>query len=175
MSYTREQAEEVLNDLWRFNGFFKGLSDDQKAFLNHKFPQKVSGWYKDKRYPKLIIYFSFEKDLTFGFDFRGEWVKLNSTTEYRSTDTQATDEEVLQRLTEEANRRYPEGSKVKSLSSGEIWTMDEPKGRFHRNYFLFDSIAILNLTTGEWAEVVEKDEKKEKIEKLIDKLNKLLS
>jgi hypothetical protein len=49
MNYTREQAEEVLKDVNRYNEHSKELYSEDIKFLDHKFPKKVSGWYKTRR------------------------------------------------------------------------------------------------------------------------------
>jgi hypothetical protein len=177
MSYTREQAEEMILDWNKFNGLDNKLYPSDKQFLDHKFPQKVSGWYKCKVHSKWLAKYDFEKNISFGFNLEGKWFDVNNTTSFHErTDIPATDEEVLQRLTEEAKRLYPEGSSVRSLLSGVVHKIDEQKGRLIGDYFLFNDISVLDLTTGEWTEVVKQpDPKLELIKKLEDQIKELKS
>jgi hypothetical protein len=177
MNYTREQAEAVWND-WIESTL---LWDD---FLNAKFPTiEVGKWYKSERGALIratsealeegYVFAGFGINAVGKWDFSEGWVT--------ECFTPATDQEVLDRLTEEAEKRYNVGDMVKSLRSEGIYNVDHMRSRLENVYFCYSGIAVLNLSTGEWAEVVEYlptnpiQDKIEKLERELAELKQLIN
>lgn len=182
MNYTREQAEEVLRDWNEQDQNKRGLSLNNVAFLDHKFPKKVSGWYRTMGNEAYLIYFDFENNNYYGFDSSGLWC-LGMTTkgEYnKAYDYLVTPQEVEQRLIEEADRRYKIGDVVISSILKVQQEIITQTYNIINNHLFYSGIAVFNLSTGEWAEIIEQPETElsktiKKAEKIVDKLNHLLS
>jgi hypothetical protein len=190
MNYTREQAEEVLKDVNRYNEHSKELYSEDIKFLDHKFPKKVSGWYKTKGYEKYLFYIDFENNNAYGFGFDGEWeINYNALCYNENTDYLATPQEVEQRLIEEAKRRgIIKGAVVANAVNGSTHKIViEPMFRFTSYYskeeLMCDCTYYSHFTAfinGKWAEVIEQPETEltrtiKKAEKIAAKLEKLLS
>jgi hypothetical protein len=190
MNYTREQAEEVLKDVNRYNEHSKELYSEDIKFLDHKFPKKVSGWYKTKGYEKYLFYIDFENNNAYGFGFDGEWeINYNALCYNENTDYLATPQEVEQRLIEEAKRRgIIKGAVVANAVNGSTHKIViEPMFRFTSYYskeeLMCDCTYYSHFTAfinGKWAEVIEQPETEltrtiKKAEKIASKLEKLLS
>jgi hypothetical protein len=173
MKYTREQAEVMFNE-WMESEFIIF-----ENFLNDKFPPiEVGKWYKSEREPSFLgLVKKIDGDMFYhnGFDVVGNW-QINDW--YGIEDvkpTPATEQEVLDRLTEEAKKRYKVGDRVKSVYDGKIYKVGILSNRlsYTREYFAFSQIPVLNLSTGEWAEVVESNPIHDKIEALERELAEL--
>jgi len=170
MSYTREQAEEVLKD---FNTYpnsrhYEELSPENIDFLNHKFGVKytVGKWYKKDYQNAKVCYQGNEK----GFGtWSGEWgCNWKIWTE---TWQPMTNEEVIDFLRDEAKKRYNIGDIVKSLWSGKNYEILRFGCSIDNEHFHISGISVLDLKTGEWAKVVKK---KDPVKEQIDKLEKEL-
>jgi len=162
MSYTREQAEEVWNDYHNSKlSFIK--------FLNHKFGQQleVGKWYKYTEYNSKVCYQG--DGVGFG-TWEGEWGRswgINSGWK------PMTNEEVHDFLKSECEKRYKIGDVVKSVYNQKHFELESNRILLGMTYLFYDDIAVLNLSTGEWAEVIKKDPIAEQIEKLEKELETL--
>jgi hypothetical protein len=152
MNYTREQAEEVWNDWCCFDD---GTFSD---FLNAKFPTiEVGKWYKSERGALIRATSEALEDgyifAGFGINTLGEWDFCERW--ITESFTPATDQEVLDRLTEEAKKRYKLGDSVRSVCTKQILEVNRKSAEIDDDYFWFSGIAVLNLSNGEWANVIE--------------------
>jgi hypothetical protein len=193
MSYTREQAEEFKEDFLDWFGRTSSLLNNGfKDFLDHKFPKKVSGWYKTEGSDKYLMYFDFENDIYYGFSSFGIWHSRDNSVDFESNsdyDYLATPQEVEQRLIKEAKRRgIIKGAVVANAVNGSTHKIViEPMFRFTSYYskeelmcectYYSHFTAFIN---GKWAEVIEQPETEltrtiKKAEKIAAKLEKLLS
>ena len=95
---------------------------DKEAFLKAcgKVEEaKESGWYISTIGNKWMMYVDYENNTTVGFQPDGGWFISKFTGFYNAT--KATNEQVLQRLTEETEKRgYKEGVSVKSINGGDL-------------------------------------------------------
>jgi hypothetical protein len=170
MSYTREQAEEMIKDWNKWQGAKLPIYDCDTQFLNYKFGKQleVGKWYKnDKRDSKLCYLGRSDGFGTWEGMWDGNWV-INPT-EWQPM----TNEEVHDFLKSECEKRYKVGDVVKnscSFNVYEIQGMDVGVG--YAALFL-NGVPVLDLNTGEWAKVVKKDPIKEQIEKLEKELETL--
>jgi uncharacterized protein YaaR (DUF327 family) len=180
MKYTREQAEEakqIVKDFMKHHDICMN-SYKWNDFLNAKFPTiEVGKWYKSER-EKNFLGLITEIDGIFrynGFNVCGDW-KINDWYKIKHLNplTPATEQEVLDRLTKEAKKIYKVGDRVRSMkSSTELCVFSNDVVELEDNYFLVSGISVLNLSTGEWAEVVESNPIHDKIEALERELAEL--
>jgi hypothetical protein len=165
MSYTREQAEEFINDYRKSKFSFK-------EFLDHKFGQQfeVGKWYKrDERDAKVC--YKGDKE-GFGI-WEGEWGKNWSA---KSIHWQPmTDQEVHDFLKSECEKRYKVGDVVKNSCSFNVYEIQGMGVRVGHTALFLNRAPVLDLSTGEWAEVIKKDPIAEQIEKLEKELQTLKS
>jgi hypothetical protein len=194
MNYTREQAEEakdIVKDVLKYYDVCMA-GRKYKDFLDHKFPKKVSGWYKTEGSDKYLMYFDFENDIYYGFSSFGIWHSRDNSVDFESNsdyDYLATPQEVEQRLIEEAKRRgIIKGAVVANAVNGSTdKIVIEPSFRFTSYYskeelkcdytYYSSFTAFIN---GKWAEVIEQPETEltrtiKKAEKIAAKLENLLS
>lgn len=120
------------------------------------------GWYKrsDKGFEKWLMYFD-GKEFKFGFTSKGEWHGLEVYYKCNGAEYLATDEEVKERLLQEATKRgFVEGARYIYPSNKDM----KPRtieGGFKFHIGIPSNIIISNNTRGildnkgEWAEVVE--------------------
>ena len=174
--YTREQAEQVLNDYHN-----SGIVAFEK-FLDAKFPRLKDGmWVKTKypEYKRIFVYIEDLKDdciIGYGFNQAGEWSPRGTTWFIRCIEhaTPATDKEVIEALEKYANFiGLVEGARVKCLATGCIERVNI--GHFTSgydlrvgNFYLRAGVgAILVMKNGEWATPIKSDlhEKLEELKK----------
>ena len=179
MNYTRKQALEAFLDYRKYHELSDELHESEIEFLNAKFPPiEVGNWYKSEN-GSLIRATSeaLEEGYVFagyGIDLGGEWDF--SERWFTKFFTPATDQEVLDRLTEEAKKRYKLGDRVRNVVGNEMRIgkeEDEPISEFINGYFAYEGVFVLNPSTGEWAEVIESNPIHDKIEKLERELAEL--
>jgi len=172
MSYTREQAEEVLKDFNEFIGCSRGLFSSDLPFLDQKFGVKfeVGKWYKSPHFKSAILYQGELENCVGMFD--GTWADCWSIEDFY---IEMTNEEVIDFLRDEAKKRYNEGYIVKGLSSGMNYQINSFVFgcSIDNEHFHISGISVLDLKTGEWAEAIKKDPVKEQIEKLEKELETL--
>ena len=165
MNYTREQALEAFLDYRKYHELSDELHESEIEFINAKFPTiEVGKWYKDTTSKLFKYVLSVESDRLKGFGFNmqetwtvGDFYSFNIKSAHKEL-TPATDQEVLDRLTDEAKKRYKVGDRVLSFYDGDTYTSEYThSGRFvlEDKYFSYQGVCVLNLSTGEWAEVVE--------------------
>jgi hypothetical protein len=169
MSYTREQAEEMIKDWNVYQDYENKLYTVDKEFLNHKFGQQleVGKWYGNDEFDSKICYQGDRK----GFGtWRGKW---RNSWGIDSTWQPMTDEEVHDLLKSECEKLYKIGDVVKSVMSENHKIIYEQRTGVSDGYCFISGVAVLDLSTGEWAEVVKKDPIAEQIEKLENELQTL--
>jgi hypothetical protein len=176
MNYTREQAEEakqIVKDFMKHHDICMN-SYKWDDFLNAKFPPiEVGKWYKAEKEALICATSEAVGDGFAGFGF-------NNFSEWRHYEnwgvrffTPATDQEVLDRLTEEAKKRYKVGDRARSLFCRNNFKVDSLTMVSIDDFLWFSGIAVLDLSKGEWAEVVESNPIHDKIEKLERELAEL--
>jgi hypothetical protein len=170
MSYTREQAEEVLKDRNKWQGAKLPIYDGDIKFLNHKFGQQleVGKWYKNDCYNSKVCYQG--NGVGFG-TWSGVWGR--SWGIYYPGWQPMTEEEVHDFLKSECEKIFKVGDVVRSVLSGAKMKIDRFSYNINNQYLYCDNIAVLDLNTGEWAEVIKKDPIAEQIEKLEKELETL--
>lgn len=137
------------------------LLDEPKELVEE---ESKSGWYKDSDIPKWLCYRDYENDRIYGFNLNNVWFcdtekDLDLHKEYR-----ASNEEVLQRLTEEAKRRgLVVGKKIKCLDDGEFW---EPQIEHYfigerDEGFVFALASAIIMKNGVWTSIEEEEEQTE--------------
>lgn len=135
------------------------ISEQQfKEFvLKEKTEVKESGWYGSTNGSKWMMYIDFEKDTKFGLEPAGVW-RLDSDSDFGNA-TKATNEEVLQRLTEEADKRgYKEGVIIDNSNLGfedrrKITKEIKPnQSRVIDDFFILGNWVIMK--NGIWADIV---------------------
>jgi hypothetical protein len=183
MKYTREQAESAFIDYRKYHELIDELHESEIEFLNDKFPPiEVGKWYKSIngsliRATARTIGGLFEG---FGFNTDNKW----EHSDYWGARffAPATEQEVLDRLTDHAKNIYKVGDRVRSVYSGihqEVFALINY--RISHGYFYFSGIAVLNLSIGEWAEVIESTpsnpihDKIAKFERELAELKKLIN
>ena len=169
MSYTREQAEEVIKDWNKFHGCSKEFNSSDTQFLNHKFGKQleVGKWYKNDEFDSKICY----QGDNGGF---GTWKGIWEIGWAINSDWQLmTNEEVQDFLKSECEKRYKVGDVVKGALPGLDCKINRTQIAIISHYLFIDSIPVLDLNTGEWAEVIKKDPIAEQIEKLEKELQTL--
>jgi hypothetical protein len=185
MKYTREQAEAMILDWNEHQGVESKLHTSDIEFLNAKFPPiEVGKWYKSIngsliRATGRTIGGLFEG---FGFNTDNKW----EHSDYWGARffAPATNQEVLDRLTDHAKNIYKVGDRVMSVIGNKMTIGkkdDEPISEFINGYFFYEGVCVLNLSTGEWAEVVESTpsnpihDKIAKFERELAELKKLIN
>jgi hypothetical protein len=168
MSYTREQAEQVMRD---WNSFHLGSSDFTQTdhqFINHKFPQLPErGWLKCE---DGAIIFRTGIDTGYGRNDKGEWEISDKWTfglkrRYTASPWQpATEEEVITMLTEQAEKMgYVKGVKVKCLLDDDVYALDSLKEScsMYRHGTVWFRATCGNIVRvmqdGKWAEIIADD------------------
>jgi hypothetical protein len=170
MSYTREQAEEVIKDWNVYQDYENKLYTVDKEFLNHKFGQQleVGKWYKNDSYNSKVCY----QGNGYGFGtWRGKWGRswgINSNNWQLMTN-----EEVHDFLKSECEKIFKVGDVVKNLCSFNVYEIQGMEVRVGYAALFLSGVPVLDLTTGEWAQVVKKDPIAEQIEKLEKELETL--
>ena len=177
MSYTREQAEEVLKD---FNTYpnsrhYEKLSPENIDFLNHKFGVKfeVGKWYKHDTYNAKVCYQG--EGVGFG-TWESQWgIGWSIESDFWQP---MTNEEVIDFISNEFLMRFKKDTVAKCLFTGDLCgefkVMELKIVQTSKSlYFAYDWFCFLDLKTGEWAEVIKKDPVKEQIDKLEKELETL--
>jgi hypothetical protein len=170
MSYTREQAEEVIKDWNVYQDYENKLYTVDKEFLNHKFGQQleVGKWYKNDSYNSKVCYQG--DGVGFGI-WSGVWSRNWSM---RNSDWKPmTDKEVREFLKSECEKRYKVRDVVESVWSKNHKMIYDQRIKVSDGYCFLSGVPVLDLTTGEWADVIKKDPIAEKIEKLENELQTL--
>jgi hypothetical protein len=182
MKYTREQAEAAMLDYRKYHELIDELHESEIEFLNDKFPPiEIGKWYKSINGSLIRATARTIGGLFEGFCF-------NTDNKWEHSDycgarffAPATEQEVLDRLTEEAKKRYKVGDRVMSVIGNKMTIGkkdDEPISEFINGYFFYEGVCVLNLSTGEWAEVVESNpihDKIAKFERELAELKKLIN
>lgn len=100
--------------------FIKANADKtlREVFPQVFYPEKITGWVKDKYQPKWMLYLE-NNVIKYGFDLSGKWVdNIKDVYSLQNDDYLATDEEVRTALAAEAKRRgFKEGVWVKNHQS----------------------------------------------------------
>jgi hypothetical protein len=163
MSYTREQAEQVMRD---WNTFHLGSSDFTQTdhqFLKHKFPQlPEKGWLKHL-YGAIV----FRTGARSGYGLNlGDWEIDDYWTFHIPQEWQpATEEEVITMLTEQAEKMgYVKWVKVKCLLDGDVYTLNswnKDSCSIYRHGTAWfratcgNSVKVMQ--DGKWAEIIADD------------------
>jgi hypothetical protein len=169
MSYTREQAEEMIKDWNDFQVGDSKLFNSDMNFLDHKFGKqlKVGKWYKNDEFDSKICY----QGDNGGF---GTWKGIWEIGWAINSDWQPmTNEEVYYFLKSECEKRYKVGDMVRGLMTCRERLIKFPMYEVTSEYFFISNISVLDLNTGEWAGVIKKDPIAEQIEKLEKELETL--
>lgn len=124
-------SKSMRND---FNRTYIGAFD-KEAFLQAcgKVEERKSGWYITTIRNKWIMYIDYGMDAKFGFNQSGEWMRFAGC--IFGNAIKATNEQVLQRLTEEAEKRGYKG----------LFELSE-------TMLLCDGVCVM--TNGIWADIV---------------------
>lgn len=172
MSYTREQAEEVLKDWNKWRGAKLTMHEYNIEFLNHKFGKQleVVKWYKYDESDSKVCYQG--EGVGFG-TWLGVW--CNGLSVISNNWQPMTDQEVHDFLKFECEKRYKVGDVVKGALPGLDCKINRTQIAIISHYLFIDSIPVLDLNTGEWADVIKKDPIAEQIEKLEKELETLKS
>jgi hypothetical protein len=179
MNYTREQAEAVLKDLRAQHGLGNDLSPLDIKYLNAKFPTiEVGKWIVDDKFPDFFMLIKGKNNegrmfTGIGRSDDGEWVADLKVFTQDKGNRLATDQEVLDRLTEEAKKRYKLGDRVVSVWIKSDFIISNYETQIDEAFLYMDDTPVLNLSTGKWAEVVELNPIHDKIEKLERELAEL--
>lgn len=136
----------------------EGFSVNAKELFEE---ENKSGWY---RYEKGIgktnwlMFHDFENNVYYGFnEDSGSWFYNKYEVEESSNSVLASNEEVIQRLTEEAEKRgYKQGVKIKALVSGGQLKYKlndrKPSLNYKNNTFYYGGTLIMK--DGVWAEII---------------------
>lgn len=128
--------------------------------------KNVSGWHKDDRYPKWLMYIDFENKKFFGFDSNRYWLDRSFIYKYKLNKAEypATHSEVEQALIEEAKKRgLVNGAKIKNhqgefiLDYEEIIYSSEP----NNGIWAKQREGIWLFMNGVWATILEETPIKE--------------
>ena len=187
VEYTKEQAEQVLKDENKFNGFNTILFTGDKKFLKHKFPPKIeylgSVWKIENR----IFLCNSQTELGtlhgYGIDDDGKWFLTSgagfcccSASSLHKL-TQATPTEWMEALDKFAESKYNVGDKVESLvvpgGRTVLQTINSPKrNKLQMNQYwglaTKTATGVLLMEDGIWADIITpaKDELDEKLKEL---------
>jgi hypothetical protein len=144
-----EELTKELNLLQeKFN---KEIEDVKKKYEK---VENINGWYKDDKFPNWIAYYDFDNNTMYGIDPGNEW--FNMSIHAFKNNRLATPEEVEAALTKEAVKRYPVGTKFKSLNGG--------CDRFNGHVMRYDNGVLLLgddykrlevFKDGVWAEIIK--------------------
>ena len=171
MSYTREQAEEVIKDWNKFHGCSKEFNSSDTQFLNHKFGKQleVGKWYKNDEFDSKICYQGDNGGFGTG---SGVWeIGWAINSDWRPM----TDQEVHDFLKSECEKRYKVGDVVSAAWMSAKCIIDTYELYVGKYRLFLGEAIVLNLNTGKWAEVIKKDPIAEQIEKLEKELETLKS
>lgn len=188
-----EQKELVKYWIRKFakDQFTLGLVETPDSFIEkHLTPEpviEVGKWYKgnNNRCKKALFFCTgfnnSSKPLGYGFDVYGDWCDLDDVT-WTSEVTEATLEEVEQRLIEEAKRiGFVKGAKIKGIGINKDIS-NVCNSPINGNFKFFSDSNILDseygtghvFNNGKWAEIIdEKSELRETIAKLRAELSTL--
>ena len=187
VEYSREQAEQVLKDENKFNGFNDILFTGDKEFLNHKFPPKIEYVGSVWKIRNRIFLCNSQTELGtlhgYGIDDDGKWFLTSgagfcccSASSLHKL-TQATPTEWMDALEKFAESKYNVGDEVKCLllnnpneileSLNSVVRNQEPalnKWWGEKN----ENIGTLLMEDGIWADIITpaKDELDEKLKEL---------
>lgn len=130
--------------------------------------KNLSGWYKDDRYPKWLMYIDFENNKCFGFDSNRDWLDSSFSFEYKLNKAEypATPSEVEQALIAEAKKRGFKVGFENTLNCVYTYAIKE------NDYYYDESINELYVrqknntfskifSKGKWAEIIEETPIKE--------------
>lgn len=181
MNYTREIAEEVLNDFYEYSDVIISLFQIED-FLDDNFPPQLpdTGWLKSCA--GAMVYRTGGKS-GFGIDSlgrweAGEWSFISSPEMWQP----ATREEVEEALINFARKKGYKNGNYKCLAMPHTtFEVDENIVHIDNNFDVWhgdenDTHNLLfNSITGKWAEIIEDEnrELKEQIQKLEKQLNEL--
>jgi len=175
VEYTREQAEQVLKDYkkWLLNAPNEDVNRWHEIFLNHKFPKiEVGKWYKCEAGCIFLTSFEDNKVRFYGVMFDDWHISEMSENKFKLLKFElATDEEIVETLTNEAKKRYNVGDVVRCLHTSFEHTIDSTIYEKWLDYLIKEArvwgskIEIENTVTtpillmkeGKWAEVVEQE------------------
>ena len=151
----------------QFKKYILKDSDEVKPKLMKKPKFKYNRWYKDPS-NKWMCYLS-SKNTGYGFTTSGIWFS-HYDGEWVTTDTQeASDEEVKERLFEEAKRRYPIGCKTKYIKGANFGKTTGTLKEYKINTFEPTHLSLRYhdgnnsvFYNGVWAEIAEQPKLKEK-------------
>jgi hypothetical protein len=159
MEYTREQADQVLADYkkWLLNAPNEDVNRRHEIFLNHKFPKiEVGKWYKYVENGRIIgvVYTTTKISYYFkGFGFwNGFWGEDWDVGEHFLP---ATKKEVLEALTNEAEKRYKIGNIVQSVVTTNKLEIVSNLSSIEDDEFHYSGIIVFDISKGKWADVVE--------------------
>ena len=166
MSYTREQAEEVLKDYNEFH-YSTDLEINDIEFLNHKFPKLPETGLVV--YENGMIVMRTGKFDGYGFsshgrfDDSGNW-NFPECPERWHPATEADKKRWEELLEKEAKRRgYVKGAKVRCLSDNKVYTLDGGLGINNIPYWFWLSTTevpdVIVMRNGKWAEIIEEQPK----------------
>lgn len=139
-------------------GFLHSLNEPKEESKNK------SGWCKNDKYDKWLVYYDFNKVIIYGFDINGEWFEdtLMIDRGIDGGDVAADPKEVEQRLIEEAERRgFKKGIEV-SREGFQINDLDQvisnvcSKGihTYMGSVFIGD-IEVYDGSAGKWATIIK--------------------
>jgi hypothetical protein len=181
MNYTREQAEAVKQIVKDFMKHHDICMNSYKwvEFLNDKFPPiEVGKWIVDDGMPDFLMLIKGKNNkgdmfTGIGRADNGEWATNLKVFTQDKGNRLATEQEVLDRLSEEAKKRYKVGDRARSLCTDHLLNIADGYVEIADDFFYYGGIAVLDLSTGEWAEVVESNPLNDKIERLERELAEL--
>lgn len=169
-----ELAKEVaeIKTLLSQNPLQEPVKTFEPDFENVK-EENVSGWYKDEKNPKWIMYFDYENEMYYGFDVLGNWHTAKAyyvMRSKRSGESMCNPQEVEQALIAEAKKIYKNVNIVFDNWSKCKLKIDNLE-RFdyqHKTLFVLmnNNSKICLFNKGVWAEIIE--EKPTKEEESID-------
>ena len=120
---------------------------------------------------KKVTEISGEKKYFFGIESdTNDWVTSKENKWFTLKNNQyiksikiLTESEVIEFLSKEAEKKYKDGDNIKNTKGVTLKLGDEENGKYtgitnDSNSFCYKGIYVLDLQTGEWAEVVEKKE-----------------
>lgn len=168
--WTKNITKAYLGKIIAFelrDGYLKVQYDDKKwSTLDNvttKEPQEfkfeVGKWYKHKNLNTVILYKS-NKDENVGFDNGFNW-REDFQMEYLDNWKLANTKEIKELLLKEANRRFPIGTKYKSLCENEfldkVFTVKESILQIYYVDTVFSESFGFVYDEGKWAEIVGED------------------
>lgn len=158
--YTKEQKKlinEVFDDLKKLNCNYSSLTNiinkfKEKNGLN-KTEIEVGKYYKSNRGEVLFIN---KCNNGYGIDYFGDFVEMSDGYIIDDFTTEITREEFNSKMLEYAEKKYPKGTKFKSIISSHIITSDKIEfGIFTPNEIYSNGRCMFK--DGKWAEIVEEE------------------